>query len=102
MISLKGPEEIKKMRAAGRIVGALLEELATRVKPGVSTRELDTFSRQFIEKQGAVPTFLGYQGYPATICASVNEQVVHGIPHDGKLKEGDVFAIDLGATLIGW
>ena len=102
MISLKGPEEIKKMRAAGKIVGALLEELAGRVKPGVSTRELDSFSRQFIEKHGAIPTFLGYQGYPATICASVNEQVVHGIPNDKKLEEGDIVGIDVGATLAGW
>jgi methionyl aminopeptidase len=102
MISIKGPEEIKKMRAAGKIVGALLEELAGRVKPGVSTRELDAFSRKFIEKYEAVPTFLGYQGYPATICASVNAQVVHGIPNDKKLDEGDIVGVDVGATLDGW
>jgi methionyl aminopeptidase len=102
MISLKGPEEIKKMRAAGRIVGELLEELGRKVKPGVSTKDLDDFSRQFIEKRGAIPTFLGYQGYPATICASVNEQVVHGIPNPRKLSEGDVVGVDVGATLDGW
>lgn len=102
MIALKGPEEIKKMRAAGAIVGALLVELKSRVKPGVTTAELDKFSRQFIENKKAIPTFLGYQGYPATICASVNEQVVHGIPNETRLEEGDIVGIDVGATLDGF
>ena len=102
MISLKGAEEIKKMRAAGAIVGAVLVELGKRVKPGVSTKQLDTFAREFIEKQGAIPTFMGYQGYPATICASVNEQVVHGIPNTKALEEGDIVGIDVGATLNGF
>jgi methionyl aminopeptidase len=102
MIGLKGPEEIKKMRAAGAIVGALLLELGRRAKPGVSTLELDTFARTFIEKHKAIPTFLGYQGYPNSICASVNEQVVHGIPNERPLEEGDIVGIDVGATLDGW
>ncbi|MES2201554.1 MAG: type I methionyl aminopeptidase [candidate division FCPU426 bacterium] len=102
MIELKGPAEILKMRAAGRIIGALLEEFSAKVKPGVSTGELDLFARRFIEAKGALPTFLGYQGYPATICASVNEEVVHGIPGPRKLAEGDIIGIDVGATLDGW
>jgi methionyl aminopeptidase len=102
MIGIKGPEEIKKMRAAGEIVGALLIELGRRVKPGVTTKELDSFARGFIEKKKAIPTFLGYQGFPATICASVNEQVVHGIPNDRRLEEGDVVGVDVGATLEGF
>jgi methionyl aminopeptidase len=102
MIALKGPAEIAKMRAAGEIVGALLVELKSRVKPGVTTKELDSFARKFIENKKAIPTFLGYQGYPATICASVNEQVVHGIPNDRALEEGDIVGIDVGATLDGF
>ncbi len=102
MISLKGPAEVMKMRAAGEIVGAVLAELGKRAKPGATTRELDRFAREFIEKKGAVPTFLGYQGYPACICASVNEQVVHGIPNDTRLEEGDIVGVDVGATLDGW
>jgi methionyl aminopeptidase len=102
MIGLKSPAEIEKMRAAGRIVGALLVELRGRVRPGVTTKELDGFARKFIENKKAIPTFLGYQGYPATICASVNEQVVHGIPNDRRLEEGDIVGIDVGATLDGY
>ena len=104
MIGIKGPDEIKKMRAAGKIVGQLLLELRGRVKPGVTTRELDSFARTFIEKQKAVPTFLGYGSpkYPASICASVNEQVVHGIPNDKRLDEGDIVGIDVGATFDGF
>jgi methionyl aminopeptidase len=102
MIGIKGPEEIKKMRAAGAIVGGLLLELGRRVKPGVTTKELDKFAQDYIEKRHAIPTFLGYQGYPASICASVNEEVVHGIPGKRVLEEGDVIGVDVGATLDGF
>ncbi len=102
MIPIKSPEELVKMRAAGRIVGQLLVELSSRVKPGVSTKELDDFARGFIEGQGAIPTFLGYAGFPASICASVNEQVVHGIPGPRRLNEGDIVGVDVGATLNGY
>lgn len=106
MIPIKSPSELDKMRAAGRVVGLLLKELEKRVKPGVSTGELDAFARSFIEGHHAVPTFLGYPGraskYPASICASVNEQVVHGIPGDRRLIEGDIIGIDVGATLNGY
>jgi len=101
-IPIKTTAELEKMRAAGRVVGLLLVELASRVKPGVTTAELDAFSRSFIEGQGAVPAFLGYHGYPATICASVNEQVVHGIPGPRALAEGDIIGIDVGAVLEGY
>ena len=102
MITIKTPEELVKMRAAGRIVGRLLVELSSRVKPGVSTKELDDFARGFIEAQGAIPTFLGYSGFPASICTSVNEQVVHGIPGPRRLDEGDVVGVDVGATFNGF
>jgi methionyl aminopeptidase len=102
MIPVKTPEELQKMRAAGGIVGRLLAELSSRVKPGVTTKELDDFARGFIEGQGAVPTFLGYNGFPASICTSVNEEVVHGIPGAKRLNEGDIIGVDVGATLNGF
>jgi len=101
-ITIKTAPELEKMRAAGNLVGRLLVELSKRVKPGVSTKALDDFSRDFIESQGATPAFLGYHGYPASICASVNEQVVHGIPSVRPLAEGDIVGIDVGAVLNGF
>lgn len=101
-IVIKTAPELVKMRAAGNLVGRLLVALSQRVKPGVSTGELDSFSRAFIEAEGAVPAFLGYHGYPASICASVNEQVVHGIPSKRALVEGDIVGIDVGAVLDGF
>lgn len=90
------------MRAAGKVVGLLLKELYTQVKPGVTTRHLDAFAEDFIRSHGATPAFLGYHGYPASICASVNEEVVHGIPGPKVLQAGDVIGIDVGATLNGF
>ncbi len=90
------------MRAAGRVVGGVLRELAGRVKPGVTTRELDAFAEGYIRDLGATPAFLGYNGYPASICASVNEQVVHGIPSQRVLVEGDIIGVDVGAVLNGF
>jgi methionyl aminopeptidase len=101
-IPVKTAEELEKMRAAGKIVGLLLQEFYARVKPGVTTSELDKFARDFIEGHGATPAFLGYHGYPATICASVNDEVVHGIPGKRVLNEGDVIGIDVGAVLKGF
>src|SRR6266478_4300586 len=102
MIPVKTPDDLKKMRAAGGIAARLLVELSSRVKPGVTTKELDDFARGFIEGQGAIPTFLGYSGFPASICTSVNEQVVHGIPGPRRLNEGDIIGVDVGATLNGF
>ena len=101
-IPIKSPDELVKMRAANKIVGLLLRELKARIKPGVSTKDLDAFSEAFIRGHGATPAFLGYNGYPASICASVNEQVVHGIPGPRTLLEGDIIGVDVGATLNGF
>ena len=102
MITLKSESELKLMRTSGKVVGQLLIELEKRIKPGVTTLELDKFAYEFFKKNDCVPAFLGYHGYPATICASVNEQVVHGIPDKRVLKEGDVVGIDVGAFYKGY
>ena len=91
------------MREAGRLVGEVLTELTARVKPGVTTAELDELAEARIRKAGATPAFKGYHGYPATICASINEEVIHGIPSGRRvLNEGDVISIDVGASLDGY
>lgn len=102
MIILKSEREIQSMRDAGRIVAQTLAELKTAIKPGVTTLELDQIAEDFIIKQGAQPAFKGYQGFPASICSSVNEQVVHGIPGLKKLKNGDTVSIDIGTILNGY
>ncbi len=103
MIYLKTDEEIELMRAANQLVGMTLGELAKHVAPGVSTLQLDKIAEEFIRDHGAVPAFLGYSGYPNSICTSVNEQVVHGIPSSKNiLKEGDVISIDCGTVLNGF
>ena len=91
------------MREAGRLVGEVLKELAARVAPGVTTADLDELAEKRIRKAGAIPAFKGYHGYPATICASVNDEVIHGIPSGRRLlNEGDVISIDVGASLDGY
>ncbi len=102
MIYYKTPAEIEKMRLAALVVSRTLAEIAKIIGPGVTTKELDTLAEDYILSQNAVPGFKGYMGYPATLCTSVNEQVVHGIPNDVKLKEGDVVSIDCGAVLDGF
>src|ERR687893_1036623 len=102
MIIGKSKRELEKMRAAGRLVGLVLSQLRSMVKPGVTTLDLDRAAERMIRDAGALPTFKGYHGYPFSICASVNEQVVHGFPSNYKLKEGDIFSIDCGATLEGF
>jgi methionyl aminopeptidase len=102
MIIGKSRKELEKMRAAGQLVGRVLQELRRMVEPGVTTLEIDRAAEQMIRDAGALPTFKGYHGYPFSICASVNEQVVHGFPSNYKLKEGDIFSIDVGATLEGF
>jgi methionyl aminopeptidase len=101
-IIIKSDQEIAIMRQAGRIVAAVLEILAAEVRPGLIIKELDTIVRDEFQRRGAVPTFLGYLGYPACVCVSINDQVVHGIPGDRRLQEGDVVSIDLGATYQGF
>jgi methionyl aminopeptidase len=102
MIIRKSKAEIEKMRAAGQIVAAVLRELQAMVRPGITTKELDQAAERLIRDAGAIPTFKGYRGFPASICTSVNEEVVHGIPGNRKLKEGDIVGIDCGATYQGY
>ena len=102
MIIGKSKREIEKMRAAGQLVGQVLAQLRHMVEPGITTIDLDHFAERMIRDAGAVPTFKGYNGFPFSICASVNEQVVHGFPSTYKLKEGDIFSIDCGVTLEGF
>lgn len=90
------------MRAAGQLIGRVLQELRRMAEPGITTLELDRAAEKMIRDAGALPTFKGYHGFPYSICASVNEQVVHGFPSAYKLKEGDIFSIDCGATLEGF
>ena len=103
MIYLKTDEEIDLMREANQLVGKTLGELAKHIKPGVSTLQLDKIAETFIRDHGAEPAFLGYGGFPNSICASVNENVVHGIPSDKTiLKEGDIISVDCGTILNGF
>jgi methionyl aminopeptidase len=102
-IQIKAPAQIECMYAAGQVVARTLAVLADAVRPGVTTADLDAIAEREIRDAGAVPSFLGYFGYPASICASVNEQVVHGIPSAGqRLRAGDIISIDCGAILDGW
>jgi methionyl aminopeptidase len=103
VIVCRSSAELEKMRAAGRLVGQVLTALAAHVAPGVTTGDLDAIAEGLITDAGAIPAFKGYHGYPATICASVNDEVIHGIPSGKRvLDEGDVIAIDVGASLGGY
>lgn len=102
MINRKSRDEIKRMRHAGYIVALVHQKMKEVVVPGISTKELDEIAMKIIKENRAIPTFLGYSGFPACICTSINEQVVHGIPSEKAiLKEGDIIAIDVGATYGG-
>jgi methionyl aminopeptidase len=102
MIIGKSRKELDKMRAAGRLAGLVLQKLRSLVRPGVTTIEIDTRAEKMIRDAGALPTFKGYNGFPYSICASVNEQIVHGFPSKYELKDGDILSIDCGATLEGF
>lgn len=101
-IVCRSAAEIEKLARVNALVARVLKELAAAVKPGVTTRQLDELAEQRLREAGAEPAFKGYHGYPATICASVNEQVVHGIPNDRPMAEGDIVSIDMGAKLDGY
>jgi len=102
MIIIRSPREIDQIRKANVVVAEVLERLRTLVVPGVTTDELDGISEDIILSKGAVPAFKGYRGYPKTLCISINEEVVHGIPNKRKLKEGDIVSIDVGTNLHGY
>ena len=102
MIVLKTAEEIELIARASRIVAEAHEVLRKEVHPGVTTLELDTIAEEFIRDHGGVPAFKGYRNYPKTLCASINEEVVHGIPSNRALKEGDIIGLDLGAIIQGF
>jgi methionyl aminopeptidase len=103
VIVCRSAAELDRMREAGRLVGEVLTELAANVAPGVNTAELDELAERRITRSGATPAFKGYHGYPATICASINEEVIHGIPSGRRvLQEGDIISIDVGAQLNGY
>lgn len=102
MINRKSRDEIKRMRHAGHIVALVHQKMKEVVEPGISTKELDDIAMKIIKENRAIPTFLGYAGFPACICTSINDEIVHGIPSpDRILKEGDIIAIDVGATYGG-
>lgn len=102
MTTVKNAAEIAKMRVAGKLVEDTLNLMGEMVCEGVTTLELDNAARAFIVKNGGTPSFLNYNGYPKSICASVNEQVVHGIPGKRVLKDGDIVSVDIGAVVDGW
>ena len=101
-ITIKSIRELDSMRKAGEIVGKTLDLLKASVEPGMTTRDLDRVAFKEIAKNGSTPTFKGYRGFPATICASVNDEIVHGIPGKKKLQEGDIVKVDVGATIEGF
>lgn len=102
MIAVRRPDELDKMRKAGAVVGKTLEMIRPYVKPGATTAELNAIIDDFIRSQGATPSFLNYHGYPASACISIDEVVVHGIPSDRKLVEGEICSVDVGAILNGY
>lgn len=102
MIICKSPAEIEKLRRSGRIVREVLEELRDRVKPGMATLELEKYTEKRLAELKAKPAFKGYRGYPCCLCASVNEQIIHGIPSGRRLQEGDILGLDLGVIVEGY
>jgi methionyl aminopeptidase len=102
MIIGKSKKDLEKMRAAGRLAAQVREAMRGMARAGVTTLDLDAAAERMIRDAGALPTFKGYHGYPYSICASVNEQIVHGFPSEYALKDGDILSVDVGATLGGW
>jgi methionyl aminopeptidase len=102
VITRKSPEEIERMRRAGRLVGHTLSRVVEGVRPGVTLLELDALAERVIRDGGGIPSFLGYHGFPATLCLSPNDWIVHGIPNGYVLQEGDIVSVDCGAIVEGW
>jgi methionyl aminopeptidase len=101
-IIIKSEREIALMRQAGKIVGTVLDTLSRRVKPGMKTKELDLIAVEAVERLGGTPSFKGYRGFPANLCVSVNNEIVHGIPGERVLHQGDIVSLDMGATFKGF
>jgi methionyl aminopeptidase len=101
-ISIKSEREIALMRQAGKITATVLALLAAAVKPGLTTKELDIIAEKEVKKLGAIPSFKGYHGYPASVCVSINDEIVHGIPGDRTMKEGDIVSLDFGVIYEGY
>lgn len=102
MITIKTMEQIDRMRKAGRLLALCHQQIARRIRPGVTTREIDSFVERFLDKHGAIPEQKGYMGYPYATCASVNDVICHGFPNDQPLKNGDIVTIDMVVNLNGW
>jgi methionyl aminopeptidase len=102
MIIYKSQSEIQAIRRANQVVAKILAELADKIRPGVETRELDRYAEKRTREMGAIPAFKGYRGYPASLCTSINEEIVHGIPSARRLRNGDILSIDFGAVLDGF
>lgn len=102
MIIIKTPREIEIMRESGKILAKVLKKVAKAVKPGITTQELNRLAKELVLKYSALPSFEGYKGYPAALCTSVNEEIVHGIPSKRKLKSGDIVGLDLGVLYKGY
>jgi methionyl aminopeptidase len=102
MINIRSPREIEQLKKANAIVAEVLQILEDKVKPGITTKELDQMAEDYIRSRGAVPAFKGYRGFPGTLCVSINEEVVHGIPSQRKLKAGDILSVDVGVNRGGY
>jgi methionyl aminopeptidase len=102
MIQIKTKDEIEQLRQSALMVGDTLAEVAKFIKAGVSTKQLDAIAEDYIRSNGAIPAFKGYMGFPASLCISINEEIVHGIPGDRIIKDGDIVSIDCGVTYNGW
>jgi methionyl aminopeptidase len=102
MITLKSAEQIELMRLSGQVLAQTHAKMRELVRPGITTKQLDRAAEDYIRSQGAIPSFKGFQGFPGSICAAVNDVVVHGIPDEERLKEGDIIGLDIGTILGGW
>ena len=102
MIQIKTKDEIEQLRKSALMVGDTLAEVAKFIKAGVTTKQLDVIAEDYIRSNGAIPTFKGYMGFPASLCISINEEIVHGIPGERIIKDGDIVSIDCGVTYNGW
>jgi len=102
MIIVKSPREIEQLKRSNAIVAEVFEKLKKMIEPGITTKELDQVAEEYILLKGGLPAFKGYRGFPATLCISINEEVVHGIPGQRRLKEGDIVSLDVGVNFVGY